>query len=188
MMILISIFCAFLTGKTSDLSNAVISGTFESIKFITSIIGIMAFWTGIMKVAEKSEITNFLSKCFSPIIKIIFPEINPNGKASKAICMNVVANLLGLGNAATPFGIKAMKELQKSNTINKNTATNSMIIFIVINTASLQLVPTLLCTLRQKYGAENPFDILIYIWITSIISLIFGILSAKIFEKLEVKK
>ena len=81
-----------------------------------------------------------------------------------------------------------MKELQKSNIADKTTATNSMIIFIVINTASLQLVPTLLCTLRQKYGAENPFDILIYIWITSIISLIFGILSAKIFEKLEVKK
>ena len=188
MMILISIFCAFLTGKTSDLSNAVISGTFESIKFITSIIGIMAFWTGIMKIAEKSGITNFLSKCLSPIIKIIFPEIKSDGKSYNAICMNIAANLLGLGNAATPFGIKAMKELQKSNIADKTTATNSMIMFIVINTASLQLIPTLLCTLRQKYGAENPFDILIYIWITSIVSLVFGILSAKIFEKLEVKK
>ena len=114
MLILVSIFCAFLTGKVNSLSNAIISGTSESVKFIISIIGMMAFWTGIMKIAEKSGITNFLSKCLSPIIKIIFPEIKSDGKSSNAICMNIAANLLGLGNAATPFGIKAMKELKNS--------------------------------------------------------------------------
>lgn len=178
----ISVVCAVITNKTQELSNAVLNGASDAVSLIISILGMMALWTGLMNIAEKSGLTFMLAKLFSPIIKFLFPDFSSESPAAKSICMNITANLLGLGNAATPFGIKAMKEMQKLNN-NKSTATNSMIMFVVINTASLQLIPTLLCTIRQKYGAQNPLDILPCIWITSIIALTFGITSAKFFEK-----
>ena len=102
--------------------------------------------------------------------------------------MNITANLLGLGNAATPFGIKAMQELKKQSSTKTSCATNSMIMFVVINTASLQLIPTFLCALRQNYGSENPLGITPVLWVTSLISLTAGIVSAKIFERKEYKQ
>lgn len=185
-LILISIICALFTGKINLLSNSVLEGANEAIQLVISLLGMMALWSGIMKIAQKSGITDFLAKLFEPFIKLIFPECPPKSKASKAICMNITANLLGLGNAATPFGIKAMQELKKQSGIkNLSSATNSMIMFVVINTASLQLIPSLLCALRQNYGSKNPMDITPILWATSIISLTAGIISAKIFEKKE---
>lgn len=182
--ILISIFCAFFTGKMENLSAAVLSGAGDAITLIVSIIGMMALWSGIMKITEKSGITDFLAKLFLPIIKRLFPDCEPKSEATKAICMNITANLLGLGNAATPFGIKAMQELKKQSENKKlSSATNSMIMFVVINTASLQLIPTFLCTLRQNYGSKNPLDITPILWVTSLAALTAGITSAKIFEK-----
>ncbi len=192
-LILISIICSIITGKVQELSNAVLSGASDAVKLIISILGMMALWTGIMKIAEKSGITDFLAKLFSPIIKFIFPDCSPGGNAAKAICMNITANLLGLGNAATPFGIKAMKELKNQelkkykNTSKIKTATNSMAMFVVINTASLQLIPTLLCTLRQNHNSQNPMGIIILLWITSFTALTAGVLSAKVFERISNK-
>lgn len=179
---ILSVVCAFMTGRISQLSDSVLTGAAESVKFVISILGMMAFWTGIMKIAEESKITDVLAKILSPILKVLFNEKNTSSSAFKAICMNITANLLGLGNAATPFGIKAMKEMQKSNP-HPDTATNSMIMFIIVNTASLQLIPTFLCTLRQQRGAENPLNILPILWVTSVISLIVGVCVTKIFEK-----
>ncbi len=186
-IMLISVICALITGKISELSGAVLSGANDAVTLIISILGMMALWTGIMKIAEKSGITDFLAKLFSPVIKFLFPGYPPGSPASKAICMNITANFLGLGNAATPFGIKAMKEMQKCNRT-PLIANNDMIMFIVVNTASLQLIPAFLCTLRQKHGSANPMDILICLWITSTAALIAGISSAKFFEKAESKK
>ncbi len=187
--IIISIFCAFLTGKINSLSSAVLSGAEDAVTLIISILGMMALWSGIMKIAQKSGITDCLAKILAPIIKLLFPDCPPKSEASKAICMNITANLLGLGNAATPFGIKAMKELKKQSGCQKiYDATNSMIMFVVINTASLQLIPTFLCTLRQNYGSKNPMDIILILWITSISALTAGIISAKIFEKVRYNK
>lgn len=183
-IMIISVVCALITGKTSDLSSAVLSGANDAVIFIISILGMMALWTGIMKIAEKSGITDFLAKIFSPLIKFLFPSYPPGSDASKAICMNITANFLGLGNAATPFGIKAMKEMQKHNST-PSIANNEMVMFVVINTASLQLIPTFLCTLRQKHGAENPLDIIVCLWITSLVALTVGIFTAKFFEKAE---
>lgn len=182
-IIMVSIMCGFSTGKIPSLSNSVMEGAHDAVNLIISITGMMAFWTGIMKVAEKSGITKYLSKLFTPIIKFLFPESSHNEKAVHAICMNITANLLGLGNAATPFGIKAIKELQKCNPLRKDTASNDMAMFVIINTASLQLVPTFLCTLRQKYGCKNPLEIVPYLWIVSICALIVGVTCAKFFEK-----
>ena len=183
-IIILSTVCAVFTGNISSLSNAVLSGANDAVSLVISILGMMAFWTGIMKIAEKSKITEYLSNLLSPIIKFIFSDCQAKSPAAKAICMNITANLLGLGNAATPFGIEAMKKLQKSNNF-KSTATNSMAMLIVINTASLQLIPTLLCTLRQKHGCTNPMEIIPHLWIISAVSLAVGIISAKILEKVK---
>lgn len=183
-LIILSTVCAVFTGNISSLSNAVLSGANDAVSLLISILGMMTFWTGIMKIAEKSKITEYLSNLFSPVIKLIFPDCPPESPSAKAICMNFTANLLGLGNAATPFGIEAMKKLQKNNT-KKSTATNSMVMLILINTASLQLIPTLLCTIRQKHGCNNPMEIVPHLWIISAVSLAVGIIAAKILEKVK---
>lgn len=181
-MIIISFISAIFTGKMPDVSNAVLSGAFESVKFLISIVGMMTFWSGIMKIADKSGVTLIFAKFFSPIIKKLFPNSEKNSHAIKAICMNITANLLGLGNAATPMGIKAMQEMQKYND-NKNVATKDMIMFVIINTASIQLIPTTMSIIRQKHGSLYPLDVLPAIWFTSFLSLFFGILITKFFEK-----
>ena len=180
-LMIISVICAAVTGRMEQLSNSILNGASDAVSLVISTLGMMCLWTGIMEIAESSGVTLFLSKLFSPILKFLFPEYKKDSPAIKAICMNIVANLLGLGNAATPFGINAMKEMQKLNN-NSQTANNSMIMFVVINTASLQLIPTFLSVLRQQHGAQNPFDILPAMWVTAIISLVTGILAAKIFE------
>ncbi len=181
-MLLISVFSAIITNRVPELSNSVLTGARDAIDLIISIMGMMCFWTGIMKIAEKSNLTHKISKIFENFIKFLFPDCASDSQAAHAICMNITANLLGLGNAATPFGIKAMRELQKANRF-KNTASNSMIMLTVINTASFQIIPTMLCTLRQKHGSENPMKILPYLWITSLCALVVGILAAKFFER-----
>lgn len=181
-LILISIICAFITGRISDVSDAIMSGAQDAITLVFSMFGMMCLWTGLMKIADKGGLTHILAKFLFPVLKKLFPNYDKNSKPMKAICMNITANILGLGNAATPFGIKAMKEMQKGNKI-KDTANNSMIMFVVLNTASLQIIPTLLTILRQKHSSTSPLDVLPAIWITSIIALIIGVISAKILEK-----
>lgn len=181
-LILISIICAIITGRMPQLSDSILVGAQDAVTLSISMLGMMCLWTGLMKIAERSGITGVISRFFSPIISKLFPDYEKDSAAAKAICMNITANLLGLGNAATPMGIVAMKEMAKESKL-KNTANNSMIMFVVINTASIQLIPTLLTILRQKHGANSPFDILPAIWITSIVALVVGIISAKILEK-----
>ena len=181
-MIIISILCASITGRIENVSNAIFSGAENAVKFIISITGMMALWTGLIKIAEESGLTDIIAKILSPVTKKLFPEFSSDSKEVKMICMNITANLLGLGNAATPFGISAMQQMNKKNP-HKNIATNSMIIFIILNTASIQLVPTMIATLRQSYGSRYPFDIIFAIWLTSILSLVIGIFAAKFLEK-----
>ena len=181
-MIIISVLCASITGRIENLSGSIFSGADNAIKLIFSIIGMMALWTGLMKIAEKSGLTSLIAKFLSPITSRLFPEYGKNSNEIKAICMNITANLLGLGNAATPFGIAAMKELNKNNP-HKNIATNSMVIFALLNTASIQLIPTMIASMRLNYGSKNPFDIIPAVWLTSFSALSIGILTAKFFEK-----
>ena len=168
------------------LSNAVLSGANEAVSLIISLFGMMALWTGIMKIADKAGVTELLSKALWPVIKFLFPDCPPGSPAAKSISMNITANFLGLGNAATPFGISAVKEMQKNNP-HPWSATNSMVMFVVLNTASLQLIPAFLTIIRQKHGAVNPMDILACLWITSLAALTIGITAAKIFEKVSKK-
>ena len=179
---IISIFCAFTTGRMSILSNSILTGASKAVELVMSLLGAMALWTGLMKIAEKSGITDLLSKLFYPILKIIFPQYTKDSKVSKAISMNMTANLLGLGNASTPFGLNAIKEMSKLNN-NSNTASNSMVMFVVINTTCLQLIPTSLIVLRQKYNSQDAFSIFPLLWVISITALTIGVIAAKISER-----
>lgn len=179
---LISVVCAAITGRMQQLSDAILSGAGDAIELVISMLGMMCLWTGLMKIADRGGITTLLSRLFSPLLKRLFPEYKPQSPAGKAICMNITANLLGLGNAATPMGIAAMKEMQKENP-RPDTANNSMAMFVVINTASLQLIPTTVAILRARYGSATPFDVVPAIWLTSIVALLVGIVMAKVLEK-----
>lgn len=178
-MIIISLICAVFTGNTNALSTAVINGAGESINLLVTMAGALALWSGVMEIADKGGFTKALSAVLSPVLRPLFKNVNKNSRAMKYISMNVSANLLGLGNAATPFGISAVKELKKINP-ESNKATGDMIVFVVMNTASLQIMPTMVGTLRQSYGSVKPFSILPCVWISSICALAVGLSIAKL--------
>ncbi len=177
---MISVFCAAATGRMAELSASVLNGASSAIELILAMAGMMCAWTGLMKIADSGGITLILSKLLNPAMRLLFPDLKKGSPAVRAICMNVTANLLGLGNAATPMGIAAMKELAKRNS--SHTADNSMVTFVVINCASIQLIPTFMGTLRAKYGSPAPFDILPAVWLVSICSLLVGVTLAKLLE------
>ena len=181
-MILLSVICAVITGRMEQLSGAVLNGASDAVTLVISMTGMMCAWTGLMKIADKGGLTLLLSKALNPLMRLLFADCKPGGPAVKAMCMNITANLLGLGNASTPLGIAAMQELKKSNPT--QTADNSMAKFVVLNTASIQLIPTFLGTLRAQYGSAAPFDILPAVWITSVCSVIVGLTAAKLMEGL----
>ena len=169
-LVIISIICSVFLGNTEDLSKALVNSGASSIELIITMAGIICLWTGIMKIAVESGLTSVFAKVFSPLLRPLFPNLDKDSDAFKSISMNISANLLGLGNAATPFGLKAMEQLHTLN--NKGeTASNEMVIFVVMNTASLQLLPTTLASLRQSYGSSAPFEIIVPVWISSACAL-----------------
>ncbi|MBR6551450.1 MAG: spore maturation protein A [Clostridia bacterium] len=172
-IIIFSFFSAIATNNMSELSTSIISGGSDAITLIVKLIGIICFWNGIMAIAEKSGFTTLLCKVFQPFFKFLFPDIRDKN-TKDAISMNITANLLGLGNAATPLGLEAMKRMQEHNP-NKDTATDNMVKFVVINTAALHLIPTSIAFLRQDYGSKNSMEIILPALITSVLSLTIGI-------------
>lgn len=182
LLMLISVACALATGRMAELSDAVLSGASDAVQLVISLLGMMCLWTGLMKIADTGGLTGLLSRAFAPIMRKLFPDYEPDSPAIKAVCMNVTANLLGLGNAATPMGIAAMKEMAKTNHT-PGVANNSMVMFVVINTASIQLIPTMLGIQRARYGAASPFDVLPAVWLTSVVALVFGIILAKLLQR-----
>lgn len=180
-LILLSLVCALATGRMPQLSDAVLTGAGNAVELVLAMLGMMCAWTGLMKIADAGGMTALLAKLFYPLTKHLFPKYKKDSPAAKAICMNMTANLLGLGNAATPLGIAAMKEMAKANP-NSTDADNSMVMFVVLNTASIQLIPTSIGILRAKYGSATPFDILPAVWVASVGSLLVGVVVAKLFE------
>ena len=178
-LILISFISALATGRMPQLSQAILSGSQSAIELTLSMAGMMCLWTGLMKIAECGGITNLLSRLFFPILRRLFPEYDRDSMPMKCICMNITANLLGMGNAATPLGIAAMKEMDRASG-HTGVPSNSMVMFVVLNTASVQLIPATLGTLRSEYGAQNPFDIMPSVWIASIITVCAGVFTAKL--------
>ncbi len=182
-LLIVSFICAIVTGRMPQLSQAVMDGAENAVSLVIATMGMMCVWTGLMKIAEQGGLTALLAKLFSPIFRRLFPDYDKDSPAAKAICMNLTANLLGLGNAATPLGIAAMKEMQAARLDpSSHTANNSMVMFVVMNTASIQLIPTFMATLRAQYGSKAPFDLLPAIWIASIVSLLVGFIIAKLLQ------
>lgn len=178
-IILISTICGIILGKGEALSEAVLNGAQEAVELLVTMAGMLMLWSGIMEIASQGGVTKVIGKMLSPLLKKLFKNVPDDSKALDCVSMNVSANLLGLGNAATPFGLSAMKEL-KALGDKGDKATDDMIAFVVLNTASIQIMPTMIATLRQSYGSSEPFKILPAIWITSVCALVVGQIMVKV--------
>ncbi len=178
-MILSGIFLGGLTGRMPQVSQAAIEQSGEAVTLTLSLLGNFCLWGGMMRIAEQAGLTRAAASFFSPLTRRLFGGLNPKGTAMRAITMNLTANLLGLGGAATPLGITAMKEMKKEERAS-HTATNNMALFVVMNTASLQLIPTTTAMLRSAAGSPHPLDILPSVWLASTVSVLCGIAAARL--------
>lgn len=181
-IILISIITAGFTGRLDSLCQAMLDGAEQAVKISIYLIGIMSFWLGIMNIADKSGFTDFLAKILKPIARVLFTEVRKNDKAISAIAMNISANAMGLANAATPIGIKAMEEMQKENK-DKESASNPMCTFLAMNTAGFQLVPATVLAILAANGAKNPTNIIFPTFLVTTLTFCFAIIVVKALEK-----
>ena len=182
-MVVFSVISAFFGGTTDVLTSAIISSASDAVSLCIRLGGTICLWGGLMEIAEQSGLTGAVCRLLSPFLKIVFPKMDMKGKTAKAISMNVTANLLGLGNAATPLGLEAMRRLQAENT-SKDRASGDMIKFVVMNSAAFHLIPTTVAAMRQDYGSKNPFDIMPASWVSSACALAVGLVAATVLIKI----
>ncbi len=183
LIILISIISAAVTGKIDALVQSVMSGSQKSIEVAIYLAGIMAFWLGIMKIAEKSGLVAAIARWLTPVAKKLFPDIPDGNPAVGDIAMNFTANAFGLSNAATPIGIEAMKKLQQLNK-DKNSASNDMCTLLAMNTAGWQLVPTTVIAVLAASGSKNPTEIVFPTLIVTTIAFLSAIVGVKLLERI----
>lgn len=181
-MIFFGIIFALFTGNADKITEAIVGGSNNTVNFVIELTGIMCFWCGVMKVAERSGLTKILAKMLRPVLKVLFKDAAKDEKALGAIVMNLTANMMGLSNAATPFGIKAMEEMDRINK-KSSIASNDMALFLVMNAACIQLVPTTIISIRAAAGSQNPGIIIIPAIISTGVALIVGIVCCKILQK-----
>lgn len=178
-LLIFSFVTAAFTGRMEELSSAALSGCGEAVTLAISLTGMLCLWSGLMEIASRCRLTEKLAVLFRPVTRLLFPSVRQGSAAMSAICMNLSANLLGLGNAATPLGLAAMRELQKENP-DPATASTPMVTFVVLNTASLQLVPTTCAVLRQQAGSAAPMEILPAVWLTGAAALAAALLAERL--------
>ena len=178
---LLSFIYALLSGNISELSAAAIEGAGTAVSLCISLCGMICLWSAVMETMSRSGLADKLSALLRPLLCRLFPSASKDRDTMAALSSNVSANLLGLGNAATPAGIKAAVGLKKLS--GANTASNELCLLVVMNTASIQLLPTTVASLRAAMGASSPFDILPAVWLSSILSVTAGICAAKLFER-----
>lgn len=181
-IIFFSIIISLFNGTINEVSNSILTSGNTAVELCFSLLGTFCLWNGIMKVAEKSGLSKMLSKIMSPILCKLFKGLDKNSDAIMPISLNITSNLLGLSNAATPIGIEAMKKLSKDNK-NKETASNNMVLFVVMNSAALRLIPTTVAAIRSNHNSMNPFEIIFPSIITSVCALTVGITMTKILER-----
>lgn len=181
-MIFLGALIGIATGNGEGISKAIVGSADSTVQLIIGLVGLMCFWCGVMKVAEKSGFTQKLSNLLRPVLRLLFKDAAKDEKALGAIVMNITANMLGLGNAATPFGIKAMQEMDRLNK-DKEKASNDMALFLVLNAACIQLVPTTIISIRAATGSANPGAIILPAIAASTIAAVVGVTSCKIFQK-----
>lgn len=177
--IVLSFVYAIATGRIEQINNSIFSSAASAVELSITFLGTMCLWNGIMKIAQTTSLTKKLSKTLKPLIHFLFPEVKNNNIVQEEIAMNMIANILGLGNAATPLGLKAMSSMQKENP-KKDTLTHAMCMFIIINTASIQLIPTTVIAIRTSLKSANPTQIILPVWVATICAATAGITCAKI--------
>lgn len=173
-IILFSVVIGIINGESQAMTACLFDSASSTVETCINVFGVMSLWAGIMKIAELSGFINKLQVLVRPFMKIIFPEVSRSSPALSLIAMNMTANLIGIGNIATPLGIKAMKELQEENT-SKKKLSKPMMTFIILNTASIELIPSTVLALRTTYGSQNPAEIVFPVLIASFVSAIAGI-------------
>lgn len=181
-ILFIGIVFGLLTGDGELLSKTIVSTTSNTVELIIELLGMMCLWCGVMKIAERSGLTDKLARLLKPILKRIFKEAGKDDKALGAIVMNLTANMFGLSNAATPFGIKAMEEMDRING-HKDVASNDMVLFLVLNAACIQFVPTTVVSIRAAFNSVNPGAIIIPALCTTTFASILGIILCKFLQR-----
>lgn len=181
-MLIFGFLIGILNGRIDQVTVAVLNYAGKAVELCIGLLGIMCLWSGLMRIAEKCGLTSLLARMATPLLRLLFPGIPAAHPAMASIVMNITANFLGLGNAATPLGIKAMKEMQKLNRGNSK-ASDAMCMFIVLNTASVQFIPATIIAIRVAAGSQNPSEIICSIWPASICAMLSGIILSRLMSK-----
>lgn len=190
-MILIAVVYGTLTGNVKEVGTAAIDSSKEAVELCITMLGVMALWTGVMQIAQASGLTKKFIRVMRPVLRFLFPEVPEDSKANDYIASNMLANILGLGWAATPFGLKAMTELQKINVMQggkKEVASRAMCTFLILNISSLQLIPVNIIAYRSRYGAVNPADIVGPAIVATSVSTLAAVIFVKVMGHREKKK
>lgn len=185
-MMLFSLVSSIFNGTEKELTAAVFDGAAAALSLCVKLLSSLCLWCGMMNIAEQSGLCSAVAKLLRPLIVRLFPSYSSDKSITDAVTMNVTANLLGLGNAATPSGIEAVRRMQIKNG-DKTLATTDMMVFVVINTAALRIIPTTVAALRQSAGATAPMDIIVCVWISSVLSQIVAVGTVKIMGRLRRK-
>ena len=180
--IMISFIFAIITGNIENFNSSIFSSCTQAVELTIKLFGTMCLWNGLMKIVQETSLIKRLSNMISPLMKVLFPKMKKEDKEYKEITINIIANLLGIGNAATPLGLKAMQTMKEKNP-NKERITDPMAMFIVLNTASLQLIPSAVIAVRASLGSTNATQIILPVWIATITADIAGIIASKILMK-----
>lgn len=180
-MVAVSILCGIATGQGELVAAAAVEGAQSAVELCVSIAGMLCLWTGVMEVMGRSGLAEKLSRLLRPVLRLLFPQVAQDRAILDSISANVSANLLGLGNAATPLGIEAVRRMERRS---PGVASDAMCMLVVCNTASIQLIPTTVATVRAAAGGASPFDILPAVWLASALSVGVGVLACKIFARI----
>ena len=182
--IIISHIYAILSGTIENVNNAVFEYTETAVELTITLLGTMCLWNGLMEIASNTKLINRITRILSPLVNFLFPENKDNKKIHEEISMNIVSNMLGLGNAATPLGLKAMRSMQENNQ-NKERLTDDMATFIILNTASIQIIPTTVIGIRMSLGSIQPTKIIFAVWVSTICAAIVGLAVTKLCIKMK---
>lgn len=180
-MAVLSILCGLATGRGDLVAAAAVEGTQAAVELCVSIAGMLCLWTGVMEIMRRSGLAEGLSRLLRPVLSALFPQVSGDRGVMDSISANVSANLLGLGNAATPLGIEAVRRMERKS---PGTASDAMCMLVVCNTASIQLIPTTVASVRAAAGSSSPFDILPAVWLASALSVGVGIAACKLFARI----
>ena len=179
-MVLISLIFGALTGNLSSLSAAALEGAQSAVELCFTMCGVMCLWTGVMELMDQCALTDKIAALFRPLLRRLLPQASRDSETLAAVSANLSADLLGLGNAATPLGIRAARRMSRGC---GGIASDELCLLVVLNTASIQLLPTTLAGVRASLGAADPFDILPCVWLVSLLSVLAGLLAAKVLAR-----